>query len=146
MITKTYFNFSVEFYSPFGGRGIMNIEELREYCLLKPGVTEEFPFDNDTLVFKVMGKIFMLTSLTGWEAGDASMNVKCDPLEAIRLREKHPDHIFPGYHMNKKHWNTVHINQGLADKKILSFVNHSYDLVASKLPKSRNPPSPRRGN
>ncbi len=116
----------------------MNIEELREYCLLKPGVTEEFPFDNDTLVFKVMGKIFMLTALPDWEGGNATMNVKCDPQEALRLREKYPDQVFPGYHMNKKHWNTIHINQGLTDQKILYFIDNSYDLVVSKL----NPPNP----
>jgi len=126
----------LDFTPPLGAGEIMNIEELREYCLLKPGVTEEFLFDNDTLVFKVMGKIFMLTSLTGWEAGDASMNVKCDPQEAIRLREKHPDQVFPGYHMNKKHWNTVHINAGLNDKKIFHFIDESYSLVVGKLPKS----------
>lgn len=85
----------------------------------------------------------MLTALSDLEAGNATMNVKCDPQQAIRLREKHPEQIFPGYHMNKKHWNTVHINQGLADKKILDFIDHSYELVVSKLPKSRPPnPSP----
>ncbi len=113
----------------------MNIEELRTYCLSKPGVTEEFPFDNDTLAFKVMGKIFLLTSLDTWEAGNARMNVKCDPQEAIRLREKYPDSIFPGYHMSKKHWNTVYINTGLPYNKILHFIDHSYALVLSKLPK-----------
>jgi predicted DNA-binding protein (MmcQ/YjbR family) len=115
----------------------MNIEELRTYCISKPGVTEELPFDNETLVFKVMGKIFVLTSLNGWEAATPSMNVKCDPQEAVRLREKYPDQVFPGYHMNKKHWNTVYINQGLADQKIFDFIDHSYEMVVSKLPKSR---------
>ena len=113
----------------------MNIEELRTYCLSKPGVTEELPFDNDTLAFKVLGKIFLLTSLDTWEAGNARMNVKCDPQEAIRLREKYPDSIFPGYHMSKKHWNTVYINTGLPDNKILHFIKLSYALVVNKLPK-----------
>ncbi|HEA29638.1 MAG TPA: MmcQ/YjbR family DNA-binding protein [Leeuwenhoekiella sp.] len=112
----------------------MNIEELRTFCLLKPGVTEELPFDNDTLVFKVMGKIFVLTSLAHWETGEPSINVKCDPKEALKLREKYPQ-VIPGYHMSKKHWNTVHINTGFPDQKILHFINHSYDLVVSKLTK-----------
>lgn len=84
----------------------------------------------------------MLTALSDLEAGNATMNVKCDPQQAIRLRERHPDQIFSGYHMNKKHWNTVHINHGLADQKILDFIDHSYELVLSKL----NPPNPRRGD
>lgn len=110
----------------------MNIEQLREYCISKANVTEEFPFDTETLVFKVRGKIFVLVSLTSWEKGEQKINVKCDPEEALRLREKYPDLIFPGYHMNKKHWNTVDINTGLPDEKIFYFINHSYDLVVSK--------------
>jgi len=119
----------------------MNIEELRTYCIAKHGVTEEFPFDNNTLVFKVAGKIFVLSSLLDWEVGEAKMNVKCDPKVALELREKFPDQVFPGYHMNKKHWNTVHINAGLPDAKIYHFINHSYDLVVSKLPRAKRPPS-----
>ncbi|MGB3775875.1 MAG: MmcQ/YjbR family DNA-binding protein [Leeuwenhoekiella sp.] len=117
----------------------MNVEEFYSFCLSKPGVTEEFPFDKETLVFKVEGKIFVLTSMNAWESGAPQMNVKCDPLTAIELREKHADQIFPGYHMNKKHWNTVYINSGLSDKRIFHFINHSYDLVVSKLPKSKRP-------
>ena len=112
----------------------MNIEQLRNYCMEKPGTIEEMPFDNETLVFKVMGKIFALTSLAAWEGGEPKINVKCDPKEAIRLREKYPDQVFPGYHMSKKHWNTIQINTGLPDEKIFRFINHSYDLVVSKLP------------
>nr|AOE13917.1 hypothetical protein [uncultured bacterium]CCF99212.1 protein containing DUF419 [uncultured Flavobacteriia bacterium] len=117
----------------------MNVEEFHTFCLSKPGVTEEFPFDRETLVFKVMGKIFVLTSMNTWESGAPQMNVKCDPGQAVELREKFPDQVFPGYHMNKKHWNTVHINAGLPDAKIHHFINHSYDLVVSKLPKAKRP-------
>lgn len=118
-----------------GARGGMNIEELRTYCLSKPGVSEEFPFDNDTLVFKLMGKIFVLTSLKNWEAAAPKMNLKCKPERAIELRETYPEQIFPGYHMNKKHWNTVLINQGLEDKCTLELIDHSYECVRDNLPK-----------
>ena len=113
----------------------MNIEQLREYCITKKGTTEEFPFDQDTLVFKVMGKIFAMISLEDWESDNARINLKCDPKETIRLREKYSDTVLPGYHMNKKHWNTVIINSSLPDSKIQSLIDHSYDLVVSKLPK-----------
>lgn len=106
----------------------MNIEEFREYCLLKPGVTEEFPFGENTLVFKVMGKMFALTNLDG----DWSLNLKCDPEWAVELREKHPA-ILPGYHMNKVHWNTVVMDGSLAQELILEMADHSYRLVADKL-------------
>jgi len=109
----------------------MNIETLRQHCLTKPGTTESFPFDNDTLVFKVLGKIYALVSI---EEPD-SVNLKCDPEYALELREKHPDEVFPGYHMNKKHWNTVSFLGNLSDRLILHLVNHSYELVVSKLPK-----------
>jgi len=107
----------------------MNIEEFREYCISKPGVTEEFPFDENTLVFKVMGKMFALTDLV-----DAfSLNLKCDPERAIELREQFPA-IQPGYHMNKAHWNTVLIDGSLSSKLILELIDHSYQLVVDKLP------------
>jgi predicted DNA-binding protein (MmcQ/YjbR family) len=116
----------------------MNIDEFREYCLAKPETTEEFPFDNNTLAFKVMGKMFALTSLASWEKGDHSINLKCDPQKAEVLREQYPDDVFPGYHMNKKHWNTVNIDQtALSEKYIRYLINHSYELVVSKLPKSK---------
>ena len=116
----------------------MNIDEFREYCLAKPETTEEFPFDNSTLAFKVMGKMFALTSLSSWEKGDHSINLKCDPHKAEVLREQYPDDVFPGYHMNKKHWNTVNIDQSaLSEKYIRYLINHSYELVVSKLPKAR---------
>lgn len=116
----------------------MNIDEFREYCLAKPETTEEFPFDNETLVFKVMGKMFALTSLVSWENGDHSINLKCDPQKADVLREQYPDDVFPGYHMNKKHWNTVNIDQtALSEKYIRYLINHSYELVVTKLPKAK---------
>ena len=116
----------------------MNIDEFREYCLAKPETTEEFPFDNNTLVFKVMGKMFALTSLASWEKGDHSINLKCDPQKAEVLREQYPDDVFPGYHMNKKHWNTVNIDQSALNEKYIRYlINHSYELVVSKLPKAK---------
>ena len=107
----------------------MNIEEFREYCMSSPGVTEEFPFDDTTLVFKVKGKMFALTNLEG----DWSLNLKCDPERAIELREEHPA-IQPGYHMNKVHWNTVSMDGSLSQNLILEMIDHSYQLVVSKLP------------
>lgn len=116
----------------------MNIEELRDFCLSKTGVEEDFPFDKDTLVFKVKGKLFVITSLDRWEAGDHSITLKCDPDKAIEYREKYPDEVFPGYHMNKKHWNTVIVDgPNLSSKFIRYLITHSYELVVSKLPKSK---------
>lgn len=110
----------------------MHIEQLRDYCLAKPGVAEELPFGPDTLVFKVLGKVFLLTGL---DEVQLSFNVKCDPEYAISLREQHPYTVLSGYHMNKKHWNTVICNGELAEEQLLSFVDHSYDLVVAGLPK-----------
>jgi predicted DNA-binding protein (MmcQ/YjbR family) len=107
----------------------MNIEEFREYCMLKPGVTEEFPFGEDTLVFKVCGKMFALTNLNG----DWTINLKCNPEKAIDLREKFPA-VLPGYHMNKVHWNTVIMDGSLHTDLILSMIDHSYQLVMENLP------------
>ena len=107
----------------------MNIEEFREYCMTKSGVTEEFPFDETTLVFKVMGKMFALTNLDG----DWSLALKCDPDRAIELRELYPA-IRPGYHMSKVHWNTIAMDGSLSSKLILELVDHSYRLVVNKLP------------
>lgn len=110
----------------------MNIQQLYEFCLSKKGVTEHFPFDEDILAFKVGGKIFVLTSLKDWELNQPGINVKCNPELAIELREKHDD-IQPGFHMSKKHWNTIRINSKIADKTIFHYINHSYDLVFSSL-------------
>ena len=107
----------------------MNIEEFREYCIQKPGVTEEFPFGETTLVFKVMGKIFALTNLEG----DWTMNLKCDPDKAIELREIYPA-IQPGFHMNKALWNTVSMDGSLSHNFVFELVDHSYQLVVNKLP------------
>ncbi len=108
----------------------MNIEELREYCLSMKGTDESFPFDEVTLVFKVMGKIFALTSLDR----DLSINLKCDPEKAIALREEYSA-VLPGYHMNKKHWNTVLIDSSVPQKLIEQWINDSYDLVVKSLTK-----------
>jgi predicted DNA-binding protein (MmcQ/YjbR family) len=118
----------------------MNIEEFREYCMAKPGVTEEFPFDETTLVFKVMGKMFALTNLDG----DWGLALKCNPERAIELREQYPA-IRPGYHMSKVHWNTVIMDGSLSQKLILELVDHSYQLVVDKLPKSKKPSLPAAG-
>ena len=109
----------------------MNIESFRNYCLSKPGTTEEFPFDENTLVFKVMGKMFALCNVELFE----SINLKCDPDVAVELREKYDGAVLPGYHMHKKHWNTVRVDMGLPDVKIQHWINHSYELVVSKLPR-----------
>lgn len=110
----------------------MNIEIFRDYCLVKPGVTEGFPFDETTLVFKVLGKMFALTDVDG----DFSVNLKCDPEKAIRLREEYPS-IRPGYHMNKKHWNTIDMDGSMPDKLVFQLTDHSYELVVKKMPKSK---------
>lgn len=109
----------------------MDIETLRKYCLHFPGVEETLPFGPDTLVYKVGGKIF---ALTGLDDEECSVNLKCDPEKAVELRDTYPDHVFPGYHMNKKHWNTVFTERGLPEKLVLSWIDHSYHLVASALP------------
>lgn len=105
----------------------MNVESLREYCISKMNVTESFPFGEDTLVFKAQGKIFALVNL----GGDLSINLKCEPAYAIELRERYPS-VTPGYHMNKKHWNTVQIDGSVPDREIFSWIDHSYDRVTLK--------------
>lgn len=109
----------------------MNIEEFRQHCISKKGVTEEFPFDEHTLVFKVMGKMYALTAL---ERLPTQANLKCDPERAIELREEYDGAINPGYHMSKVHWNTLFLEE-LPPKLILELVDHSYDLVVSKFTK-----------
>lgn len=110
----------------------MNIEAFRDYCLQKKGVEETFPFGEETLVFKVMGKMF---ALVGLDEIECKVNLKSDPDLAVELREEHPDDIAPGYHMNKKHWNTVQFEGGLDDGFLRKLVDHSYDLVVASLPK-----------
>ncbi len=110
----------------------MNIEEFQTYCLAKPGVTEGFPFDDVTLVFKVMGKMFALTGL-GKE--EFTVNLKCDPERALDLREEYPE-IIAGYHMSKKHWNTVSFEGTLRDDFLMELIDHSYNLVVKGLKKA----------
>jgi predicted DNA-binding protein (MmcQ/YjbR family) len=108
----------------------MDIETFREYCISKKGVTEEFPFDSQTLAFKVGGKIFALTDVENFR----SANLKCDPERAIELREMYPG-IIPGFHMNKKHWNTVAMDQTVPHKLKKELIDHSYELIFASLPK-----------
>jgi predicted DNA-binding protein (MmcQ/YjbR family) len=105
----------------------MDIVALREYCISKKEATESFPFGEDTLVFKAAGKIFALVNLDG----DLSINLKCDPALALELRERHSS-VIPGYHMNKKHWNTIFLDGSVPDKDVLSWIDHSYDLITGK--------------
>ena len=105
----------------------MDIEALREYVIQKPGVTEGFPFGEDTLVFKIKSKIFLLVAL---DESPLQFNVKCDPEKAIELRESFPENVLPGFHMNKKHWNTVIVNGVISTKLLKEMMDHSYSLVA----------------
>jgi len=111
----------------------MNIEQIREHCLKKKGVTEEFPFDEETLVFKVAGKIFLLASL---EAIPLQINLKCEPEIAIELREEY-ESVIPGYHMNKKHWNTIIMDGTVLHHKLFEWIDDSYSLVIAGLTKSK---------
>lgn len=110
----------------------MNIEEFREYCLSKAGVTEEFPFDEKTLVYKVMGKMFTATDIDMFN----SINLKCLPEKAIELREQYAE-IKPGYHMNKKHWNTIEMKGSLQYEFITKMIDESYSLVSKGLTKAK---------
>jgi predicted DNA-binding protein (MmcQ/YjbR family) len=110
----------------------MDIESFRQFCLSFPEVTEEFPFGPDTLVYKVRGKMFALTDLEQFE----SINLKCDPEEAIELRERYPA-VKPGYHMNKKHWNTVQIDHSVTDAVLKKWIKDSYELVLSGMAKRK---------
>ena len=110
----------------------MNVEMFRKHCLRKKGVTEEFPFGEATLVYKVMGKMFALSDLDNFDG----INLKCDPERGAQLREQHAS-IIPGYHMNKKHWITVAMDGSLPDKFVLGLVDDSYQLVVDSLTKSQ---------
>lgn len=110
----------------------MTFESLRNYCLSKKGASEELPFDEHTLVFKVMGKLFALTNI---ERLPASVNLKCDPERAIELREVY-EAVQPGYHMNKKHWNTITFDGTIPDNEIRTLIDHSYELVVMGLKKA----------
>jgi predicted DNA-binding protein (MmcQ/YjbR family) len=102
----------------------MNIEIFRDYCLALDAAEETFPFGDDTIVFKVNGKIFAMANLDG----ETALNIKCDPAYALELREMYPS-VTPGYHMNKKHWNTVVLDGSVPDRMILDWIAHSYKLV-----------------
>ena len=109
----------------------MDLEQVRNYCLSKKGVTESLPFDEDSPVYKVMGKMFLISSLTP----PYFINVKCDPEKAIELREKY-DAVKPGYHMNKQHWNSVYLDNNIPDKLISGWIDDSYELIVKSLKKS----------
>lgn len=106
----------------------MNIETFREFCLSLPGVDESFPFGEDTLVMKVHNKMFALASLYPFQ-----FTVKCEPEKALELRRDYPE-VQGGYHMNKKHWNTIQPSERLTDQMLEGWVKHSYELVVDKLP------------
>ncbi len=115
----------------------MTPERLRALCLSFDAAVEEFPFNPETSVFKVLGKMFALTAL---DARPLKVNLKCDPQDALRLRAEHPDLIVPGWHMNKRHWNTVTVSGGpagaLPDRLVRELVEDSYDLVVAGLPRA----------
>lgn len=111
----------------------MNIEDIRNYCLSKKGSAESFPFDDDTLVFKVLDKAFALTGIT---SDPLAINLKCNPEIALELREKYPS-VAPGYHMNKKHWNTVTLDGSVPDLLIKQWIDDSYQLVVNGLSKKQ---------
>ena len=110
---------------------IMNLEKFRNYCLSKKGATEDFPFDEETLVFKIGGKIFSLTNIAGTAF---TFNLKCEPERAVELRERY-ESVKPGYHMSKKHWNTIEADGSVDDRIIYELIDHSYNLVFSGLKK-----------
>ena len=111
----------------------MDLEEFREYCLSKPNAAESTPFGEDVLVFKVGGKIFALASL---DDIPPRVNLKCDPERALDLRDRYED-VRPGYHMNKKHWNTVELAGRIPERELRGMIDHSYELVATRLPKQK---------
>lgn len=110
----------------------MNIEDFREYCLTFDGVTEDFPFDEETIAFKVMDKIFAMTNVDSFEG----VNLKCDPVKAAMLRDLYKE-VQPGYHMNKKHWITVDPSGELDEELIKEWIKHSYELVVENLPRKK---------
>ena len=112
----------------------MDIHVLYDYCLQKKGSQEGFPFDEDTLAFKVEGKIFALINLKKWEQGMQAINLKCDPDRAIALRDVYAE-ITPGYHMSKKHWNTIAMSNQVTWQLVTEWIDHSYDLVVAGLPR-----------
>lgn len=110
----------------------MHIDEIREYCLSKPGVTEDFPFGEDTLVFRVVDKIFAMLNLS---ETPSFVNLKCDPERAVELRRQYSS-VEPGYHMNKRHWNSVYLDGAFSSEDLRSWIDHSYELVVKNLKKA----------
>jgi predicted DNA-binding protein (MmcQ/YjbR family) len=110
----------------------IELEDIRAHCLAKPGVTEDFPFDEDTLVFRVINKLFLLTNL---EKLPPAINLKCDPELALELRERY-DAVRPGFHMNKKHWNTIVLDGSIPARLVYEWIDHSYELVVKGLKRS----------
>lgn len=115
----------------------MNPETLRDYCVAKPGVTESFPFDTVTLVFKVgiTGAQSRIFALLDTESQPTTLNLKCDPERAVQLREAFPA-VQPGYHMNKAHWNTIVLDGSVRSQQVQEWIDHSYELVRQGLPKA----------
>ena len=111
----------------------MDLEEFREYCLSKVAATESMPFGEGVLVFKVAGKIFALAAL---DEIPATVNLKCDPDLALELRDRY-EQVQPGYHMNKRHWNTLEIDSGIPEAELRKMIEHSYDLIVRALPKAQ---------
>ena len=111
----------------------MDLASFREYCLTKTGAAESTPFGDDTLVFKVAGKMFALAAL---DEVPTTVNLKCDPDLALELRDRY-EQVRPGYHMNKKHWNTIELSGEIPDAEIIRMIDHSYDLVLASLPKKQ---------
>ncbi len=111
----------------------MNLEDFRNYCLTKPDATEDTPFGPDNLVFKVRGKMFALASL---DDVPPHVNLKCEPERALDLRDRYEE-VQPGYHMNKKHWNTIELSGGVPDAELRGLIDHSYELVAARLPRRK---------
>jgi predicted DNA-binding protein (MmcQ/YjbR family) len=112
----------------------MNLETLHKYCISKKGTTAHFPFDDDTLVFKVGNKMFAIASLASFENGKPSVSLKCNPEKAQELRANYDD-IQPGWHLSKIHWNTINVNKQVADKMIFELIDHSYGLIFNSLSK-----------
>src|SRR5437588_7504290 len=117
----------------------MDLAQFREYCLSKPRASEGTPFGPDVLVFKVGGKMFALAAL---DEMPTTVNLKCDPDWALDLRDRY-EQVRPGYHMNKKHWNTVEIDGSIPDAELRKMIDHSYDLVVQSLPRANRPKRPR---
>ena len=111
----------------------MNCEDIREYCISKPGVTEGFPFNDTALVFKVMNKMFALLDLSDESRG---LSLKCDPELAIELREKYNE-VTPAWHFNKAHWNGIALPGSITDKSLKEWIDHSYEIVVDSLPKAK---------